>query len=46
MLEYLNNWGLYAKALKYIFNIKQIKFLGYIVTLIDVIIDPVQVQTI
>jgi len=41
MLEYLNNWGLYAKALKYIFNTKQVKFLSYIVTPIGVIIDLV-----
>ena len=39
VLKYLNKWGLYAKALKYIFNTKQIKFLSYIVTLISVIID-------
>ena len=31
MLERLDNQGLYAKALKYIFNTKQVKFLGYII---------------
>ena len=41
MLERLDNWGFYAKALKYIFNIKQVKFLGYIVTPIGVVMDLV-----
>ena len=43
MLERLDNWGLYAKALKYIFNTKQVEFLGYIVTLKGVVIDLVRV---
>ena len=43
MLERLDNWGLYAKALKYTFNTKQVKFLGYIITPIGVIIDLVRV---
>ena len=43
MLERLDKWGLYAKALKYIFNTKYVKFLGYIVTLIGVVIDLVRV---
>jgi len=46
MLEYLNNWGLYAKVLKYIFNTKQVEFLSYIVTPTGVIIDLIRVQTI
>ena len=41
MLECLDNWGLYAKALKYIFNTKQVKFLGYIIMPIGVVIDLV-----
>ena len=41
MLECLDNWGLYTKVLKYIFNTKQVKFLGYIITLIGVVIDLV-----
>jgi hypothetical protein len=43
VLEYLDNWGLYAKALKYIFNTKQVEFLGYIVTPIGVVMDLVRV---
>jgi len=43
VLKYLNNWGLYTKVSKYIFNTKQVKFLGYIITPIGVIINPVQV---
>jgi len=39
MLECLNNWGLYAKALKYVFNTKQVKFLSYIMTPIGVVMD-------
>ena len=33
VLKYLDKWGLYTKALKYTFNTKQVKFLGYIITL-------------
>ena len=46
VLERLNKQGLYIKVLKYIFNIKQVKFLGYIITLIGVVINLIQVQTI
>ena len=43
MLEYLDNWGLYIKALKCVFNIKQVKFLGYIITPISIVMDLVRV---
>ena len=43
MLEYLNNWGLYTKVLKYTFNTKQVEFLSYIIILIGVVINLVQV---
>ena len=43
MLERLDDWGLYAKALKYVFNTKQVKFLGYIITPKGVVIDLVRV---
>ena len=43
MLERLDNWGLYAKTLKYTFNTKQVEFLGYIIMPIGVVIDLVQV---
>ena len=46
VLERLDSWGLYAKALKYIFNTKKVKFLGYIITPIGAVIDLVQVQII
>ena len=41
MLERLDNWGLYAKALKCVFNTKQVEFLGYIITPIGVVMDLV-----
>ena len=43
MLERLDEWGLYAKVLKYTFNTKQVEFLGYIITPIGVVIDLVWV---
>ena len=43
MLEYLDEWGLYAKALKYTFYTKQVEFLSYIVILIGVVMDLIQV---
>ncbi len=46
MLECLDEWGLYAKASKYTFYIKQVEFLGYIVIPIGVVMDPVWVQMI
>ena len=46
VLEYLDDQGLYTKALKYIFNTKQVEFLGYIIILIGVVMDLVQVQMI
>ena len=36
VLERLDKQGLYTKALKYTFNTKQIKFLGYIITPIGI----------
>ena len=44
MLERLDNWGLYAKTLKYIFNTKQVEFLDYIITPIGVVIDLVGID--
>ena len=46
MLKRLNKQGLYTKTLRYTVNTKQVKFLGYIIIFIGVVIDPVQVQTI
>ena len=46
VLERLDDWGLYAKASKCVFNTKQVEFLGYIVTPKGVVMDPVRVQTI
>ena len=46
VLEQLNKWGLYTKVSKCTFYTKQVEFLGYIVTPISVIMDPVWVQTI
>ena len=43
MLERLDDWGLYAKASKYIFNTKQVEFLGYIITPKGIVIDLVRV---
>ena len=43
ILKRLNKQGLYTKALKYTFNIKQVKFLGYIIMPIGVVINSVQV---
>jgi hypothetical protein len=43
VLERLDEWGLYAKALKYTFNTKQVEFLGYIVIPIGIVIDLVRV---
>ena len=46
VLKYLDKQGLYIKALKYTFNTKQVKFLGYIITPTSIVIDLVWVQTI
>ncbi|OCK89552.1 uncharacterized protein K441DRAFT_434084, partial [Cenococcum geophilum 1.58] len=55
ILIYLNNkdkhvkyvkQGLYAKLLKYIFYIKNVKFLGFIITPRGIIIDPNRVKAI
>jgi len=42
----LYTWGLYAKLLKYIFYTKNIEFLGFIITLRGIIIDPTHVKAI
>ena len=46
VLKRLDKQGLYTKALKYTFNTKQVKFLGYIIIPTGVVIDLVWVQTI
>ena len=46
VLQQLRTWGLYAKLLKYIFYIKNIKFLGFIVIPNSIIIDSKCVKAI
>ena len=38
-IKYWNVWIIGAFILKYTFNIKQVKFLNYIITLIGIVID-------
>ena len=46
VLRQLRAQGLYAKLLKYIFYIKNIKFLGFIITPNSIIMDPAYIKDI
>jgi len=46
VLKRLREWSLYIKVSKYTFYITKINFLGFIVTLEGVVIDPKRVRAI
>ena len=46
VLERLLDWGLFYKASKCVFSTKAVEFLGFIVTLEGVVMDPSRVKTI
>ena len=46
VLRQLRVWGLYAKLLKCIFYTKNVEFLGFIVTLNNIVMDPVYIKAI
>jgi len=46
VLQQLCVWGLYAKLIKYIFYTKNIKFLGFIITPNNIVMDPTHVKAI
>ena len=46
ILQRLYIWGLYTKLLKYIFYIKNIKFLGFIIIPNSIMMDPIYIKVI
>jgi hypothetical protein len=46
VLDRLREKGLYVKPSKYMFSIKEVEFLGFIVNTKGVVIEPSQIETI